>query len=290
MRHYLTLILLTITTMVWADEPATSDSETKSPASNTPFSSASVKVSSPEPTVSEPQSPAVPPAITRTLRRIFKKVPMEQISISPSAIAGLYEVIVQTEIFYISADGKHLMMGEIRNSLTGSNLTKEKRTGLRIKAIDGLGEDEMVVFTPTGEIKHTINVFTDVDCPYCSQFHQEVLDKFGNKGVKVRYLAFPRAGVGSKTYNTMVSVWCAEDQQQAMTDAKAGKAVKKAACNHSIDEQYQLGQRVGITGTPALVLSNGELIPGYVPAERLVPFLDQKSLPPSQPKEFNFRR
>jgi len=276
MRYYLPVVLLTISTLVWADEPATSISETESATSGTPFSSASVKVSPPLDTTT---APAVPPAITHTLKRIFKSVPKDQISILPSSIAGLYEVIVQADIFYISADGKHLMMGEIRNSLTGRNLTKEKRTGLRIKAIDALGEDEMVVFTPEGEIKHTINVFTDVSCPYCSQFHLEVLNNFSKKGVKVRYLAFPRAGVGSETYNTMVSLWCAEDKQQAMTDAKAGKALKKATCNHSIDEQYQLGQRVGITGTPALVLSDGELIPGYVPAERLVPYLDKKNQP-----------
>jgi thiol:disulfide interchange protein DsbC len=286
MRHYFTLVLLTISVIAWADEPATSDSETKSPPSKTPFSTASVKVSEVEITASEPQAPAAPPAVIQALNRIFKKVAMDQISISPAAIAGLYEVIVQAEIFYISADGKYLMMGEIRNSITGHNLTKEKRTGLRMKAVEALGEDEMVVFAPTDETKHTIYVFTDVDCPYCSKFHLEV-PALNEAGVKVGYLAFPRAGAGSKTYNTMVSVWCAKDKQQAITDAKAGKEVKSVTCNHSIDKQYELGRKIGVTGTPALLLSNGELIPGYVPAARLIPFLDEKLSSPSEDEELH---
>jgi hypothetical protein len=126
MRHYFTLVLLTISVIAWADEPATSDSETKSPPSKTPFSTASVKVSEVEITASEPQAPAAPPAVIQALNRIFKKVAMDQISISPAAIAGLYEVIVQAEIFYISADGKYLMMGEIRKQYHRSQFNEGK--------------------------------------------------------------------------------------------------------------------------------------------------------------------
>ncbi|MCK5664745.1 MAG: thioredoxin fold domain-containing protein, partial [Thiotrichaceae bacterium] len=112
----------------------------------------------------------------------------------------------------------------------------------------------------------------------CSKFHNEVA-KLNEAGVKVRYFSFPRAGVGSSTYNKMVSVWCSKDQQQAMTDAKERRNVKAATCKNPITKQYELGQRIGITGTPALVLSDGTLVPGYVPAAKLIPYLQKASLP-----------
>jgi thiol:disulfide interchange protein DsbC len=105
------------------------------------------------------------------------------------------------------------------------------------------------------------------------------VSKLNAAGVKVRYLAFPRAGTGSKTYHKMVSVWCSDDPKKAITDAKAGRDVPEKKCNHPIDKQYDLSQKLGITGTPALVLSDGELLPGYVPAEQLVTYLQQKFSP-----------
>jgi thiol:disulfide interchange protein DsbC len=191
---------------------------------------------------------------------------------------------VDAELLYISTDGLHKIAGnlyEVKDSDDITNLTSQRRTELRKernpmrqKAINAVDETEMVVFAPTNGTKHTINVFTDVDCPYCAKFHQEV-PALNEAGIKVRYLAFPRAGAGSATYNTMVSVWCAKDRQQAMTDAKAGHEIEAAECNHPVDKQYDLGQHIGITGTPALVLSNGKLIPGYMPASELISLLDE---------------
>ena len=182
----------------------------------------------------------------------------------------------------MSDDGQHLIVGEIRDMKTGQNLTDDKRAQLRVKEIDTLDEKELIVFAPEKETKYTVNVFTDVDCPYCAKFHNEV-PELNQGGVKVRYLAFPRAGAGSKTYNTMVSVWCAEDRQQAITAAKAKRAVKSATCNNPVDKQYELGKRLGVSGTPAMLLANGELVPGYVPAKQLLAFLERKSKLKSQP-------
>jgi thiol:disulfide interchange protein DsbC len=82
-------------------------------------------------------------------------------------------------------------------------------------------------------------------------------------------MAFPRAGIGSKSYEKAVSVWCADNQQEAMTAAKLGSDPDPAQCDNPIAEQYQLGQALGVTGTPALLTADGMLIPGYVPPEQL---------------------
>lgn len=221
--------------------------------------------------VPEENSKTVPTAVTDTLKRIVSGTPSKT-TVVPSPLPGLYEAMLDSEVIYISADGRYVIMGDVRDIQTGRNLTEEKRNQVRVDAINSLDEKEMVVFTPQKETKEIVNVFTDVDCPYCSKFHQSV-DKLNEAGIKVRYLAFPRAGVGSDTYKKMVSVWCAKDKQKAMTAAKARQEVESATCENPVEKQYELGKKIGVQGTPALVLSTGELIPGYVPPERLIPYV-----------------
>ncbi|OQW91981.1 MAG: hypothetical protein BWK79_15665 [Beggiatoa sp. IS2] len=218
----------------------------------------------------------IPPVIMETLKQLIKE-DINKITVAPAAITGLYEVVIGSEIIYISADGRYLIVnGDMIETQTRENLTDNKRGEFRKKTLDTLNENEMVVFAPKeGETKYTINVFTDVDCGYCKKFHSGI-DKLTAGGVKVRYLAFPRAGAGSKTYDKMVSVWCSEDRQKAMTDAKADLSVPELKCDNSVQKEYELGQSIGVNGTPALLLSDGKLIPGYVPPEQLIALLRQR--------------
>ncbi|OUD14633.1 hypothetical protein TPSD3_06005 [Thioflexithrix psekupsensis] len=224
-----------------------------------------------------PTASAFPEAVKEALFRTFQADLTPKAQISAEKVAGFYEIILGSDVFYVSEDGHHLFIGEVRDTLTGENLTDNTRNGLRKTAMATAKEAEMVVFAPEGDVKHTINIFTDVDCPYCAKLHDEV-PKLNAGGVKVRYLAYPRAGKGSKTYNTMESVWCADNTQQAMTDAKARKPVPEKKCDNPLEAHLALGQQVGVTGTPAMVLESGELVPGYVPAERLLGYLEQKPM------------
>ena len=83
-------------------------------------------------------------------------------------------------------------------------------------------------------------------------------------------MAFPRAGVESESYNKIVNVWCSDDQQKAMTDAKNGVKLPAASCTNPIADQYRQGVQAGINGTPTLVLDDGTMIGGYVPANELL--------------------
>ena len=132
----------------------------------------------------------------------------------------------------------------------------------------------MIVFAPD-TVKHTVTVFTDVDCPYCARMHQQMAD-YNGLGIEVRYAAFPRAGVSSPTYDKMVSVWCAADQRTAMTDAKMGTSIEMLSCDNPVREHYETGQRIGVTGTPAIILESGEIVPGYVPPQELARRLDER--------------
>lgn len=221
----------------------------------------------------------IPSAVTQSAKQVLG----ENVRVSTTPINGLYEAAGGGDILYISKNGRYLLAGSLYDLMTRQNLTQERRAELREeqnpmrqKAMNSVKDRDTVVFAPEKETLYTVNVFTDVDCGYCVKLHQEV-PKLNEGGVKVRYLAFPRAGVGSETYKTMVSVWCAKDQQQAMTDAKARRAIESATCKNPIKDQYELGQQIGVTGTPAMVLSDGELLPGYLPADQLIQLLKSKS-------------
>jgi thiol:disulfide interchange protein DsbC len=205
--------------------------------------------------------------------RVVAESGKEPTSIKPSPIKDLYEVTIGSQIFYLSEDGKYHFSGDIIDLDTKQNVTDEKRDSLRKAALDAFGEKNMIVFGPKVP-KHTITVFTDIDCGYCRKLHNEIAD-YTKLGIKVRYLAFPRAGLASESYTKAVSVWCADDRQKAMTNAKQGGNLPTKTCDNPVAAEYALGQELGVTGTPALVLENGKIYPGYAPAKQLFDILEK---------------
>lgn len=194
-------------------------------------------------------------------------------SVSKSEVQGLYRAVVQSgPTFYASPDGKYILLGEMYEiGENGIENVEEKRLMPERKAaLSTLSQDDMIIFSPKGKTKAALYVFTDVDCGYCQKLHQEV-PRLNELGIEVRYLAYPRAGVGrqSPTYNKMVSAWCADDPQKAMDILKQGGTVPNKTCTNPVAEQYRLGAQLGVTGTPAIVTETGRLIPGYKPADQL---------------------
>ncbi len=194
-------------------------------------------------------------------------------SIRPSRIKGLYEVVLGTEVIYVTADGRYLLNGDLLDVQQRRNISDERRAVLYKNAIDKLDEGSMIVYAPK-ETRHTVTVFTDIDCPYCRKMHHEMAE-YNKAGIKIRYLAFPRAGIGSDSYNKTVSVWCADDRATALTRAKNGEQIKKASCDNPVREHLDLVKQLGVNATPTLFLEDGRRIPGYVPAERLINMLEQ---------------
>src|SRR5690606_36680131 len=132
---------------------------------------------------------------------------------------------------------------------------------------------EAIVFAPKGKAKAILNVFTDVDCGYCRLFHKEV-PALNASGVEVRYFAFPRGGMQSPGATKMISAWCADDRQKAITELKNEKSIATNLCaDNPVADQYHMGNDFGVTGTPSLVLMDGTMIPGYKPAAELIEIL-----------------
>jgi thiol:disulfide interchange protein DsbC len=197
-------------------------------------------------------------------------------SISPAPVPGLYEVMIGTQIVYVTDDARYFVDGQIVDLKTRENLTDARLAGVRKVAMDAVPEDQMVIFAPP-KYDHTVTVFTDIDCPYCAKLHSQI-GQYEAEGIRVRYLFFPRAGSHSSSYNEAVSVWCADDRKQALTDAKAGKKIPAKTCDNPVDEHMALGRKVGVSGTPAIMLEDGEMIPGYVEPKRLAQMLAHASL------------
>lgn len=197
-------------------------------------------------------------------------LPMQVQSISESPLEGVYQVQMDSgRIIYASADGKFLLQGALFDVTDGklSNLTAAAESKAIGEALGEIPRDELVIFAPEDPQTY-VTIFTDVDCGYCRLLHSEV-DELNALGIEVRYAAFPRSGPTGESAQTMESIWCAEDPQQAMTEAKLGNTIAKASCPNPVAQQYELGMQIGVQGTPAIFLANGTLVPGYKPAKVL---------------------
>lgn len=192
--------------------------------------------------------------------------------INDTGVAGLKEVVTDRGIFYISDNGQFLIAGrmfDIDNGMT--NLTDQTLAKLRLEGINKF-KDSMIVFPAENE-KHRITVFTDTTCGYCRKLHGQ-MDDYNKLGITVQYLAFPRGGLQSGSYENLQSVWCAADQKGAMTAFKTGSSVKSKACSTAVAQHYELGQAAGVTGTPAIILDDGSMIGGYKPPRALIKDLE----------------
>ena len=193
-------------------------------------------------------------------------------SIKESQIENLFIVdIGDLQPIYASKNGEFFFYGELYavKGNTLQNTTKDE-INLKRKSIldEALSKDDFISFKSKNE-KYRVTIFTDVDCGYCRKFHNEIKD-FNDLGITVNYVAFPRSGLDSISYNKIVTAWCSEDPKSTLTKMKQGKDVQLSLCqDHPVETHFLLGQKIGITGTPAIIKSNGELLPGYLPPEEL---------------------
>lgn len=214
-------------------------------------------------------TPATLSKVKATLSRIIPD--KEPDNIEAAVISGMYEISYGTDIFYLTEDGKHLIQGDIYDLESQSNLTESKRSSGRNAIINAIDPATMIIFKPA-KTDHIVTVFTDIDCGYCRKLHSE-MDSYLGKNIEIRYMAYPRSGTNTRSYFKAIHAWCADDRKQALTQSKAGTTIEEKTCAHPIDQHMAAAKQLGITGTPALVFSDGTLLPGYLPAARLEQYL-----------------
>jgi thiol:disulfide interchange protein DsbC len=179
-------------------------------------------------------------------------------------VPGVYELLRAGDAAYVSADGKYAIIGDLYETGSNNDLTEVRRRDLRLKLLAAIPETQMVVFGPQNP-KHTITVFTDMDCAYCRKLHSQITD-YNKLGIKVRYIAYPRTGPNTSSWTKAEQVWCSADRKTALTEAKLGKTLQTKVCQgNPVAKEYELGQTFNLQGTPTIILGNGEMVGGYLP-------------------------
>lgn len=202
------------------------------------------------------------------LQRSVPGIPI--VGIEKSELEGFYEIILGNgERVFARPGMNYFLAGNLFQAQEQGlvNLTEQKRDKRRADLLASVDAADKITFTPETK-KVSVTVFTDVDCGYCQKLHRE-MDNYLAAGIEINYMAYPRAGVGSSSYNKIVNAWCAEDKQTAMTRLKSGQRVDSAKCENPVAEQFQMARQLGITGTPAIITQEGRIIPGYRAAAEL---------------------
>ena len=184
----------------------------------------------------------------------------------PSPIKGIYEYTRGTEIAYVTADGKYAINGDLYDIAKDNNLTEAHRRELRAQMMAAFPESQMLIFGPQ-DAKYTVTVFTDVDCAFCRKLHSQIAE-YNRLGIRVRYLLYPRTGPNTSSWTKAEQVWCSPDRNDALTRAKLGQDLKTKPCtDNPVAHSYKLGQDFALQGTPAIIMTDGELLGGYVPPD-----------------------
>lgn len=196
----------------------------------------------------------------------------------PSPIAGIYEFMQGAEISYLTADGKYFIDGNLYDMKSRDNLTEELRTHARIALISSVPESEMLIFSPPNP-KYTITVFTDVDCAYCRKLHSQMAE-LNRLGIRVRYMFFPRTGPGTESWKKAEVVWCSANRNEALTRAKSGATLdmNKICAPTPVKREYELGESIGVRGTPAIITESGDYISGYMEPRELLDQLKESQV------------
>lgn len=215
-------------------------------------------------------------ADARTRQALQALNPQIQIDyVGASALPGFREAIVGGQVVLVSDDGRYLVQGQVLDMETKKELTQGSPALAKYRRdlLDSIKVKDRIVFSPPNA-KYTVDVFTDVECGYCRKLHSEIAE-YNRLGIEVQYLAFPRMGLGSQDHRDMISVWCASDRKQALTDAKSDKPIVAKDCKSPVDMEYHVGQRLGISGTPAIFAPDGTQLGGYLPPQQLREALDK---------------
>ncbi len=204
--------------------------------------------------------------LIESMQQVFPGIDISHVKSTP--IDNIYEVMMGPDVVYMTGDARFVLKGDLIDMQERRNLSEDVRSQARVDLLNNIPENEYIEFA-SKDSKDTIYVFTDVDCGYCRKLHRDVTE-LNEKGITVRYLAYPRGGIRSSTYKQMTNIWCAEDRPQALTDAKNGRPTKARKCDNPVANQYALGKKMGVRGTPAIFLESGRALPGYLPPDELL--------------------
>ncbi|MBW8823972.1 MAG: DsbC family protein [Xanthomonadales bacterium] len=209
----------------------------------------------------------------RAIDALHKANPQLKVDrVAAAPMPGFRELIVAGQTLYVSDDGRYVMQGNLYDTVAKKDLSEATMSALRREELAKVPASQRIVFAPANP-KYTVSVFTDIQCGFCQKLHSQIA-QYNAQGIAVEYLAYPRMGPASDDFSQMEAVWCSADRGKALTDAKNGKRISAPRCSSPVAMEYDLGQRLGLTGTPMIVAPNGVAAPGYLDPSRMKQWLD----------------
>lgn len=215
------------------------------------------------------------PGLEKVRQMVVERVPgLTPDAIQPSSAPGLYEIRKGQDFGYVTADGRYMVFGDMVDLVTGEQITERQRGEARMAVLKQFGPDQVIEFAPK-DPKYFVTVFTDVDCGYCRKLHSDI-KQYNAAGIGIRYLFFPRSGPNTPSFEQAEAVWCSADRREALTQAKLGVHINApTTCANPVQQQYAAGESIGINATPTLILPDGQVLRGYLPAQALAQRLAQ---------------
>jgi thiol:disulfide interchange protein DsbC len=181
------------------------------------------------------------------------------LEIKEAPLEGFWEVVVEARrekvIFYIHKNLRYIFHGQILDRQIKRNLTLDRLKDFRRVNPSALPLENAI---PMGEGKRKLYVFTDPECYFCSQLHEELKQI---KDLQIFFFLYPSSPA---SYEKAKSIWCSQDKGRALEETYQGKELKSPSCDTSpIDKNMEFGKRLLIDSTPTLLFQNGKMIEGY---------------------------
>lgn len=196
--------------------------------------------------------------------------------IAPAPILGLFQIAVGTQIYYLSADGRYLLRGELLDLKEGVNISETHKKSLRKVVLQDIPLKDLIVFKPAIETLHSVVIFSNLNCSYCRSVYEDI-PKFLQLGVEVRLAPFIHAPRNSQAHKKITEVWCSPDRKTALERNYREQKTVPAFCDDSfLEDDYIIALKLGISAIPTYVLEDGELLNGYIAPEALIKILRHK--------------
>ena len=210
------------------------------------------------------------PIVVEALQANLKASGIEETITSavPTDMDNIYWVTAEgLPSFFTDKSGKHIIQGQIVavGGDTPVDISAAFAANTAQEALEAVDKKEMIIYPAKGETKAVVYAFTDADCGYCRKLHEEMSD-INARGIEVRYLAWPRS---QESVPKMEAIWCSQDRNAAMNQAKMGANVQAPRCANPVQAHMALGSKLGVRGTPAIFTETGQQVGGYLPAAQL---------------------
>jgi thiol:disulfide interchange protein DsbC len=181
-------------------------------------------------------------------------------------VPGIREVRVRDDYIYLSEDGRYAFTGRMIDLSDGTDLTRLSEAVYTRDQVRDFAPNHVILYAALGNEKTRLTIFTDTSCGYCRKMHREV-PTLRAQGISVQFIPYPRRGAEGRGHKELSQIWCAENPNQALEayfeknqlPQTSGDCTRSAA----VTAGYELGNRIGISGTPLLILPDGERMKGY---------------------------